>query len=60
MRCVPLGQQLNVGLNPTVGAVFSAMKTEYGVVAEKKKQEGFKLIYEPKAHPLGLPILSPP
>ena len=32
--------RLNVGLSPTVGAVFSAMKAEYVVVAEQ-------------AHPLG-------
>ena len=35
--CVPSGQRLNVGLCPTVGAVFSAMKTinYYVVVAEQ-------------------------
>ena len=38
--CVPSGQQLNVGSSPTGGAVFSAMKAEYVVVAEQ-------------AHPLG-------
>ena len=38
--CVPSGKRLNVGSSPTVGAVFSAMKAEYVVVAEQ-------------AHPLG-------
>ena len=33
--CVPSGQQLNVGSSPTVGAVFSAMKEEFVVVAEQ-------------------------
>ena len=33
--CVPsVGQRLNVGSSPTVGAVFSAMKIEYVVVAD--------------------------
>ena len=36
----PSGKRLNVGSSPTVGAVFSAMKAEYVVVAEQ-------------AHPLG-------
>ena len=44
--CVPSGKRLNVGSSPTVGAVFSAMKAEYVVVAEQ-------------AHPLG-PAYSPP
>ena len=33
--CVPSGKRLNVGSSPTVGAVFSAMKAEYVVVAEQ-------------------------
>ena len=37
---LPSAKRLNVGSSPTVGAVFSAMKAEYVVVAEQ-------------AHPLG-------
>ena len=33
--CVPSSQRLNIGSSPTVGAVFSAMKAEYVVVAEQ-------------------------
>ena len=32
---VPSGQRLSVGSSPTVGAIFSAMKTEYVVVAKQ-------------------------
>ena len=42
----PSGKRLNVGSSPTVGAVFSAMKAEYVVVAEQ-------------AHPLGPAYSSP-